>query len=252
MLVEVLKQPLETAVAIHTEDFEDFHVQEAMHVVISVKDFKAIVTHAETLRGSISAHFSHPTRPLQFTYQSQGIYCEYTLMTTGDFRGASSTPNVSFISTRSSARPPSMTPQASVGRIDGAMPPPPRPNNGKPASSLGQRSSSNGLLRPPSGALAAPDVDLESLFVPSDEEAQFWDPPNYEQNDDDGQEVLGWDTNSQQRRMRVRETAQEGAGEADTRQHDHAASDSQGIEPTQRLSQVCTHMDTSPTVIDRH
>ena len=98
-LPEVLKQPLETAIAIHTQDFEDFHMQENMHIVISVKDFKAILTHAQTLRGSISASFSLPSRPLQFSYQNFGVHCEFTLMTTGDLRGASATPAPKFVST---------------------------------------------------------------------------------------------------------------------------------------------------------
>jgi len=121
---EALKHPLETAISLHTSDFEDFHMQQDMHIVISVKDFKAIVTHADTLRASISAHFSFPTRPLQFNYHNLGMHSEFTLMTTGDMRGASSTPNPQFVSNRSSSRQPSVTPAQPTSRTASETPVP--------------------------------------------------------------------------------------------------------------------------------
>ena len=72
---QVLKQPLETVITLHTDDFDDFHMQENVHIVIRVKDFKAIVMHAETLHTPISAYFSYPSRPLQFSYQNEGMVC---------------------------------------------------------------------------------------------------------------------------------------------------------------------------------
>lgn len=189
-LIEVLKQPLETAIAIHTEDFDDFHVQENMHVVISVKDFKAIVTHAETLKGSISAYFSLPTRPLQFSYQNHGIHCEFTLMTTGDFRSASLTPNPVFVSTRSSSRQPSVAPMQFASRTTSEMPPPARPIVNKPSS---QRAGLRPFEKQPS--ISESDPDPESLSVPGDEADRTWDPPNYE-NQEEEEEMLGWDPNA--------------------------------------------------------
>ena len=47
---EILKQPVHTSVAIDTKDFGEFMVEEKLHVAISAKDFKAIVTHADTLK----------------------------------------------------------------------------------------------------------------------------------------------------------------------------------------------------------
>ena len=68
-------------------------MQNDMHIIINVKDFRAIVTHAETLRGSLSAQFSFPSRPMQFSYQNFGGHCEFTLTTQGDLREASSATN---------------------------------------------------------------------------------------------------------------------------------------------------------------
>ncbi|KAK6388050.1 hypothetical protein LTR65_008216 [Meristemomyces frigidus] len=237
---EVLKQPLETAIAIHTEDFEDFHMQEQMHIVISVKDFKAIVTHAETLRGSISAYFSFPTRPLQFSYQNFGIHCEFTLMTTGDLRGASATPNPKFTSNRSSSRQPSVAPQPSLSRTASEMLPPARPSFNKPLSSQSQRRS---FKAQPSASQSDPDPD--SLFMPGGEEDQTWDPPNY--NNDEGEEMLGWDANNDHPSASFHPTFRDSGSAAPPppqQQERPAAEESQeGLAPTQRLSQMHAMFD---------
>ena len=231
----MLKQPLETAITIHTEDFEDFHMQEGMHVVISVKDFKAIVTHAETLRGTISAHFSFPTRPLQFSYQNSGIHCEFTLMTTGDYRGASSTPNPNFISTRSSSRQPSVAPAAAPSRNTSEMPPPARPVANKPLGS--QRDRLPAKDQNHQASVTDSDPDPESLFVPEDDE-RTWDPPNYEQEEE---EMLGWDASNSDPSASFHPTFRDSGTVARPQQKRHVPTvgSQEGLEPTQRLSQVC-------------
>lgn len=231
---EVLKQPLETAISIHTEDFEDFHMQENMHIVISVKDFKAIVTHAETLRVPISAHFSYPTRPLQFSYQNSGVHCEFTLMTTGDYRGASATPNPNFITTRSSSRQPSVVPPA-PSRTTSEMPPPPRPLV-KPLSSQSNRSAL-GQGRQKSIPEPAPDDAEDSLFLPQGDDDPTWDPPNYEP---EGEEMLGWDASNDNAAASFHPTFRDSGSAAKPKQQEaaQAAASQEGLEPTQRLSQV--------------
>ncbi|KAK1039745.1 hypothetical protein LTR33_015914 [Friedmanniomyces endolithicus] len=226
---EALKHPLETAISLHTSDFEDFHMQQDMHIVISVKDFKAIVTHADTLRASISAHFSFPTRPLQFNYHNLGMHSEFTLMTTGDMRGASSTPNPQFVSNRSSSRQPSVTPAQPTSRTASEMPPPPRPNISKPLLSQSQRASAKAVVREPSTVESEPDS--ESLFMPGGDEDTRWEPLNYEE--DEAEEMLGWDANNEhpsQQTFRDSGTA--------ARPQMRAEPSQEGLEPTQRLSQM--------------
>ncbi|KAK3679341.1 hypothetical protein LTR78_000902 [Recurvomyces mirabilis] len=234
----VLKQPLETAISLHTEDFEDFHMQQDMHIVIAVKDFRAIVTHAETLRGPISAHFSFPTRPLQFSYQNFGMHCQFTLMTTGDIRGASSTPDPKFVSNRSASRQPTAAPsQAVPSRSMSEMPPPPRPGPNKSLSmSQCQRPSLKPQSRQPSAAESEPDPD--SLFMPGGEEDRTWDPPNYEQ--DAGEEMLGWDTGNELPSASFHQTFQDSgsAAKSQPRRREIPQYSQEGLEPTQRLSQL--------------
>jgi len=228
---ETLKQPLETAISLHTEDFEDFHMQQDMHIVISVKDFKAIVTHAETLRTPISAYFSLPTRPMQFSYSNLGIHAEFTLMTTGDIRAASSTPNPKFVSTRSSSRQPSMTPAQMPSRMSSEMPPPPRPTLNK-LSSQSQRVALKPQQRQPS--MTESDPDPESLFMPGDDEDRRWDPPNYD--NDDGEEMLGWDANNEHPSQQTFRDS--GSAAKLQKSRDGSVSTQEGLDPTQRLSQV--------------
>ncbi|KAK3114175.1 hypothetical protein LTR53_007754 [Teratosphaeriaceae sp. CCFEE 6253] len=228
---ETLKQPLETAISLYTEDFDDFHMQQDMHIVISVKDFKAIVTHADTLQAPISAHFSFPTRPLQFSYRHLGMHAEFTLMTTGDMRAASSTPNPNFVSNRSSSRQPSTTPVPIPSRPSSEMPPPPRPGVSK-LSNRNQRP-----LAKPHGRAASEtesDPDPESLFLPGGDDDRRWDPPNYEQ--DDGEEMLGWDANNEHPSQQTFRDS--GTAAKPQKQREETQSTHEGLEPTQRLSQM--------------
>lgn len=213
-------------------------MQEQMHVVISVKDFRAVVTHAYTLGGPISAYFSLPTRPLQFSYQNFGMHCEYTFMTTGDFREASSTPNPKFVSTRSLSRhttaAPQQTPQPPPPGLTAEMPPPTRLGFNKPLSSQSQRPS----LREQVSQPHFEDPDPESLFLPED---RTWDPPNYDGNDDEEEEMLGWDAANERAGMDFQRTFRDSGSMAppprQPRQRDAPVSQTQGLEPTQRLSE---------------
>lgn len=243
---EVLKQPMETVITLHTDDFEDFHMQANVHITINVKDFKAIVTHAETLHTPISAFFSYPTRPLQFSYQNEGMNCSFTLMTIGDYRGASATPNPNFVSTRSASRQPSMVPAPVQSRNTSEMPPPARPasrmNTDKPPlSSQSQR----GPLRPESHHMLAPapEPDDDSLFMPAgDDDERRWDPPNFD-NDPEEEEMLGWDASNEMRGTEphptFRDSGRSTQPSRQERQPQQTPSEwEDGLEPTQRLSQV--------------
>lgn len=245
LVSEVLKQPLETAISLHTGDFEDFHMQQDVHIVISVKDFKAIVTHAETLQGPISAYFSAPARPLQFVYENFGMHCEFTLMTIGDGRASSALPQTKFISTRTqSSRQPSAAPVQPSARTTSTMAPPPRPARSKAMPILSQRPP----LKPHEihrSTTNETDPDPESLFLPGGDDEQDWDPPNYDQEPEE--EMLGWDAANERPSDSLRQTFRDSgsAARSQTRSYEHPASykTQEGLEPTQRMSQVCLSID---------
>ncbi|KAL8663398.1 MAG: hypothetical protein Q9202_003917 [Teloschistes flavicans] len=212
---EILKHPLETSIAIDTLDFEEFSVEQKVLVAISVKDFRAIVLHAETLKTSVHAQYSSPTRPMQILYQEHGLQCEFTLATIGNHRGSSVTPAPISIrnspaismeaqpSRQASVQPTKITSnQVLDDRSSEAMPPPsqpasrsftrapsnqPVPGNFQPES-LSQRSTR------PSPPLPKASLDPESLFLPAGDDDQQWDETNY----DDDEDVLGWDASANQ------------------------------------------------------
>lgn len=199
---EILKHPLRTAVSANKADFDRFTAEERQHIIINVRDFKAIVTHSETMRTAISAMYSVPGRPLQFSYGFEGIYSEFTLMTAGDGRAASTAPppapvqppsvaNTNVNSAAQSFSRNSTTSEDNYSDTSRTGMPPPR----APAS----RSSARRTLRPTGTArstIAAGESEVrnepDTLFVQQDEDDTQWDPNHYE--DEDG--YLGWDANA--------------------------------------------------------
>ncbi|KAI4275507.1 MAG: hypothetical protein L6R38_005849 [Xanthoria sp. 2 TBL-2021] len=255
---EILKHPLETSVALDTLDFEEFSVEEKMHVAISVKDFRAIVLHAETLKTNVQAYYSLPTRPIQLTYNENGVDCEFTLMTIGDYQGSSMTP--APISVRGS--PATLTAslplrQASLQPTQGntvrgveeqqkeAMPPPSQPAS-RSFPRTPQMQSGPGSFRPeslsqrtsrPSPPPPKASLDPESLFLPAGDDDRQWDETNYEDEED----TLGWDAsgNHDASALQKLQTAPEGFSRYESLPAWPEDSDRR-IAPTQRLAEIDT------------
>jgi cell cycle checkpoint control protein RAD9A len=221
---EILKHPLVTAVAVNTSDFEEFNVQPGMHIIISVKDFKAIVLHADTLKTNLKAFYSQPTRPLQFSYGCDGLVCEFTLMTSGDYSATTSqtpAPTVQTLS-REHSRPESRTRSFE-------MPPPAEPTSRLDRSAKRRHPGSRKAETPKP---AAPDPD--SLFVQQDEDER-WEPLDYNQEE----ETLGWDASADHGTAAFPTFRDSGSATGDmpgTVTEESGASEV--IAPTQRVSQV--------------
>lgn len=184
---------MQTSIAIDTLDFKDFAVEEKLHIGISVKDFKAIVTHAESLKSTITANYSHPSRPLQLAYQEHGMQCEFTLMTIGEYRGSSVTPGPTTIRDRSTR---SFTKEESARssteergyRLPNNMPPP-----SQLASRNFVREVTSQRAPRPSPPPPTASVDHKSLFFPADDEDERqWAAKNYDEEGDE----LGWDASA--------------------------------------------------------
>ncbi|MCJ1267317.1 hypothetical protein MMC22_007202 [Lobaria immixta] len=240
---EILKQPLQTCVAIDTLDFEDYSVEEKTHIGISVKDFKSVVMHAETLKASITALFSRPNRPMQLAYGEYGMQCEFTLMTIGEYRGGSVTPSPAV------ARNPSVTPsdrqtshQPSTVQhsardqrqeITNAMPPPVQP-----ASRSFTREPPS--QRPPRPSPPPPkaSLDEESLFVPVDnDDDRRWG----ERNLDEDEDTLGWDPTAKNDSFSTSFGGLNRARETSSRLSPYRGwpdVDDKPLAPTQRISEV--------------
>ncbi|KAI1777990.1 Rad9-domain-containing protein [Hypoxylon cercidicola] len=256
---EVLKKPLHTSVAVERDEFEEFVVDEdKLHIVISVKDFRAIVLHAGFLGSQISAYYSMPSKPMQLKYDGDGIRCEFLLVTVGE-RGA---PGHKAKKTRGSAKgpkPPQL--EAATSRATSHAPtpapqlPPPQTQVPRPDLVPSLRPSiSRPSQRPPPATF-----ESESLFVAQDDEQQ-WEPVNVNEEEDEENARLGWDVSGDLVSTLFIQAARRVA--ADMMQHpsavnmsmraimanrntqeqrpdDITATDNPSdLEPTQRLSQV--------------
>ncbi|KAI6714962.1 hypothetical protein JHW43_002469 [Diplocarpon mali] len=173
-----------------TLEFGDFSVEEKLHIVISVKDFKAIIAHAGIANTMVRALYSHPTNPMQFSYSEDGILSEFILMTIGESRAASTTP-VPNMSRMNSKRPASRQPLEATSSFKrtatSKMPPPPTiaaPDLAHVASRVPR----------PSPPPPQPSVQSQSLFLPQTDDDRQWDPADFEQEDDG---MLLWDTGDQ-------------------------------------------------------
>lgn len=187
-LIEVSKQNLQTTVAVDTLEFEDFSVEGNVHIAFSVKDFRAIGIHADSLDARVSAFYSRPKQPLQLAYDGEGVKCEFTLMTIGESRGDVGTPAASIARQASSLSPMEVIPaEVTQGTATDAAPAAPAAvqiptrNNRQTSTTRHQRRP----LPPPANG----KLDDHSLFLPDDDDYR-WDNHSSEEEDEDS---LRWD-----------------------------------------------------------
>ena len=241
---EILKQPMHTSVALERKDFDEFDVQEGLHIGTMVKDFRAIVAHAEAMRVQVTARYSRGNRPMQISYESSGLVAEFTLMT----KGTSNVPTTSHASTPAreiSMRPASRPTENHVATersnavtakrptTSAEMPPPPRISFRDSAQPPLAKRDAQDIAPAPSAS-----INPDSLFIPADDDDQQWDEPNFEEEAD----IVTWDNTAEDvsasssvRRIR------------DSESHSFPPQQDQvppirsfphEIAPTQRLSQV--------------
>lgn len=197
--IEILKHPVHTSVATDKLDFQEYLVEDNMHVAINLKDFKAIVGHAETVNATVTARFTRPCKPLQLEYLVEGVQAEFTIMTRG--QADDDVPSSRATIPRETPAPITISarPSETQASAPNTMPPPPprsrsiRPLNGSSAQeNLTQKTSAD---RPLASGLS---MEFDSLFVPADDDRQ-WD----EMNEEEPQDILGWDASGTQVRCPV-------------------------------------------------
>ena len=221
---------MHTSVALERKDFDDFNVQEGLHLSIVVKDFRAIIAHAETMHASVIARYSRGNRPMQFTYEADDVLAQYTLMTRGSSNDASSGTAASTpardLSVRAISRPLPAT--NSTTQPSTTMPPPIARSFISETTAQSTVEKQTDRNSPPAPSAS---INPQSLFIPQDDEQQ-WDEPDYGIQPDH----VSWDN------------TEPGAGSNSTRLirdseptsfrslEDLPGEDIPGIAPTQRLS----------------
>ena len=261
---------MHTSVATDKRDFEVFHVEDLMHIAINLKDFKAVVAHAETANATVTARYTRPCKPLQLAYGFEGVNAEFTIMTRGEADADDVPPSTRAsmpqLSRRTPAPAPTPTP-ISISRNESlrpstqntSMPPPPsrsrsiRPLHGTSTQEhLSQRPAAERPSIPDTEADSA-SMPFDSLFVQQDDDRQ-WD----EMDDEpEPQDILGWDATggqvSDDQSLNFTSTDQahaiqdtfegtlrdtEPSFPKDPTPRNQTAQDDMGIPPTQRMSQV--------------
>lgn len=226
-----------------------------MHLIISVKDFKSIITHADTLKANVSALYSTPGRPLQFNYGLEGLQCQFTLMTAGDYNNTAASNTTQKSLSREPSRPRLRADNdgafnVSTGSAD--MAPPATTKARKLAGKLGQNASATGSM-----ISNRSDRDTESLFVQQDEDDRQWDPAEY-----DNEESLGWNATIDNVRIGIEFDITWLIIDQDTAPYptlrdnsapeitSHAKTDDDGLPPTQRISQVSASFNLSELTLN--
>jgi cell cycle checkpoint control protein RAD9A len=237
-----------TSVATDKRDFEEFLVEDNMHIAINLKDFKAAVAHAETANATITARYTQPCKPLQLAYEYEGVAAEFTIMTRGEIDDeaapTSSRAAIRELSQRQTPAAPisvrrNETPREATQNPQ--MPPPPprarsiRPLNG--TSTQEHLSRSTASERPSASALS---MEYDSLFVPADDDRQ-WDEMNEEE--EEPQDILGWDASGRPDAFEGTLRDEEPDFSRTGSKPNQEAKDEMGIPPTQRISQVCSHFE---------
>jgi cell cycle checkpoint control protein RAD9A len=196
---EILKQPMHTSVVLERKDFDDFDAQEGLHIGTMVKDFRAIVAHAEAMRIHVTARYSRGNRPMQISYDSNGLLAEFTLMT----RGSSNVPSSTNINTPArdlSMRPASRPPETPTATTPAATTEHARPTKADmppPAARASFRDAAQPALIKSNSRDSAPtpsaSIDPNSMFIPADDDDQQWDMPNFEEEPD----IVTWDNTAE-------------------------------------------------------
>lgn len=199
--LDFLNKPLHTSIAVEVDEFDRFEVEDKLHIIISVKDFKAILHHCGLTSGELTAAYSNPGRPMKLSYSSDGILCEFILMTVGEkgtgvqktkkgrsksVRAAQPALDANAQRTASEAAQPEQSQQSN--RVQQPEPVRPRPST--------QRHPLFEMRPPP---LPPPSTfQSESMFMPQDDDRQ-WEPMNQDEEDDEMENArLEWDASNQE------------------------------------------------------
>ena len=139
---------------------------------------------------------------MQIKYGDEAMKSEFILMTLGDYRGQSATPQPAAANVREQARRQSrerQVPQQLQQQSSAGMRPPPSMSMGPPKPSLPRSATANvmqqtpNIRMPPTPATnnVKPLLEEDSLFVEQDDdEDQQWNPV------EEDEEMLGWDANA--------------------------------------------------------
>ncbi|KOS20826.1 DNA repair protein rad9 [Escovopsis weberi] len=223
----VLKKPLQTSISVEADEFDDIDVEDKLHIVISVKDFRAIIQHAGVTGNAIAARYSLPARPIQFSYASDAISCEFLIMTVGE-RGSNNPAQKTRKSRGKSAA------REDRPRLEATSPP--APHRADATTGLGAAAAESCLA-------ATTGQRRGRLFV----EDEGWEPVRDDAEDEEENARLEWDHSADpdatmrmtdMERSRAKEEVSVAGNARDTDDSNVEMDQSTYVDPTQKLSEV--------------
>ncbi|KAI6251296.1 DNA repair protein rad9 [Erysiphe necator] len=237
---EILKKPLHTTIAMDTLEFSQFTVEESLHIVINVKDFKAIIAHCGILNVTVNVSYSQPSSPMQLTYDLDGISSKFILMTVGgsSFMSTLNQKQKGLKGTFSRQSQGTKTFSQKKSSSKNFIP------KDRPLEAhIDERLTQPKILKLPPAPQSS--VQSESLFIPEDDNDRKWEPLKF----DEDEEMLLWDASEKDltafdngKRFSVSLTNdQSGSSRYDlVKNHEDHSNEiaSQGVPPTQKLSQI--------------
>lgn len=174
------------------DEFEDVEVEDELHIIVPVRDFRAIVQHAGAAGTELSTRYSHPGQPIKVWYAGDAMHCDFLLMTVGE-RGnpgqkmrsqrkgkKAAAPELEAASRRASAAPSERA--ASVSR--------PTPQPSVPRPSVQRRGYFE--MRPSQAPPPPSRMMSESLFVGGGDDDDEWAPVRDEDEEEEDAR-LEWD-----------------------------------------------------------
>lgn len=202
----VLKKPLHTSIAVEMDEFDGIEVAEKLHIIISFRDFRAILQHASWTSSDLNAAYSRPGRPMKISYGLDGIVCEFVLMTVDEKStavqqkgqskaaakaarpGLNAAPSTPAVGASNDWRQPSIAPPREQQEQQDRMPPPARRPN---APRLPQFDIRAPLVQPQSS------LKSESLFLPQPDDDEMWAPVNADDDEEGENPRLEWDASNE-------------------------------------------------------
>lgn len=242
----VLRKPLHTSIAMEMDEFDDIEVADKLHIIISVRDFRAILQHANYMSGALNVAYSRPGRPMKIFYGLDGIMCEFVLMTVDEKStavqkkgqgkaatkaarpGLSAGPNTPAAAANNESRQATPAPPREQQEPQAKMPPPARRSTAPRSSQFDIRAP---LVQPQS------TLKSESLFLPQPDDDEMWAPMNPDDEEEGENPRLEWDASNEPNPSTMR--ISDHSGNTQT----NPPNDSGGpvppfVEPTQRVSEV--------------
>ncbi|KAA8634016.1 hypothetical protein SMACR_01904 [Sordaria macrospora] len=240
----VLKKPLHTNISVEMAEFDDVEVQDKLHIIISVKDFRAILQHAQITSGKLATYYSEPGRPMKLSYSADGILCEFILMTVGEQDAITQKHKNTRARASKTPKPgpgpsPASKPEGSVASNQAQEAP--KPVQSPPQQKISPRPRQTQFeIRPPPVPPRAPvtarsDRSDSPLFVEQGDEDEQWEPVDREDDDEVDNARVEWNAMGEPNPPSLRISSLLARPAVPGNEPERLAG---GLEPTQQLSEV--------------